>query len=266
MIALNYRGTLCVIQMVTFVTALVKLPGQFRPMDVYCRLFDQLVATGIPLRVYLDESLRAYGDSLTAPNVRVVEYVTCRPPWAVQLPRERHPTKDTVEYMQVQLRKLEFLVDACQHTDDEFLAWIDFGILHMAEDLARWTQQLQTIARSQFPRDRLLAPGSWPPGSYSVWDRVCWRFCGSFVLGHRSLLRPAFERQCELVVSGLPRITWEINYWSQMEEFFQVYRADHNDTLLEGLLEWTEPKSDETPQSTEQHLPEDAQTQSRPSE
>jgi hypothetical protein len=231
--------------MVTFVTALVCVPGQFRPLDVYCRYFDQLVATGIPLLVYLDESLRAYGATLTAPTVRVVEYVTRRPVWMAQLPEHRHPTKDTVEYMQIQLRKLEFLVDACRHTDDDALAWIDFGVLHMATDLPLWTQRLQTIAASRFPTERILAPGCWSPGTYPIWDKICWRFCGSFLLGHRSLFRPAFDRQCELVVQGLPKLTWEVNYWTMMEEYFQVYTANHDDTLLEGLLEWIRPTPDD---------------------
>jgi hypothetical protein len=228
--------------MVTFVTALVRSPGQFRPVEDYIRHFETLVATGIPILVYLDESLREYA---VAPNVRVISYVSSRAPWSVQLPANRHPVKDTVSYMQIQLRKLEFLVDACRHTDDDFLAWIDFGVFHMAKDLSLWTQRLQTIATSRFPTERILAPGCWPAGSYALWDQICWRFCGSFLLGHRSRLRPAFERQSELVVQGLPKITWEVNYWAMMEEQFQVYTGNHDDTLLEGLMEFALPKSDD---------------------
>jgi hypothetical protein len=152
-------------------------------------------------------------------------------------------------------------VDACQHTDDEFLAWIDFGILHMARDLPLWTHRLQAIATARFPTDRLLTPGCWPPGPYPIWEKICWRFCGSFVLGHRSLLARAFERQSQLVVDGLPKLTWEINYWCQMEEYFRVYTADHNDSLLEGLLALRQPKSDDGPPSTSDTPGEDSQSQ-----
>jgi hypothetical protein len=227
--------------MVTFVSALVLPTNTYRTVDKYIQYFNQLASTGIPILLYLDESLRNYGKSLPT-NVRVVEYVSARPPWVAVLPKNRTPEKDTVQYMQIQLRKLEFVTDALRHTDDEFLAWIDFGIYHMCKNELRWKQLLTTIAYSTFPKERLFSPGCWEQKEYSIWDTICWRFCGSFVLGHRSLFPRAFERQSELVVEGLPRLTWEVNYWTQMEDMFQVYIADHNDSLIEGLMEWIQPR------------------------
>lgn len=234
--------------MVTFVSALVLPPKPFRNVDKYIQYFDRLASTGIPILLYLDESLRDYGTTLPS-NVRVIDYVSIRPPWVAVLPEHRTPEKDTVEYMQIQLRKLEFVVDALQHTTDEFLAWIDFGVFHMCQNEPRWNYLLTTIASSTFPKERLLAPGCWGRKEYPIWDRICWRFSGSFVLGHRSLFPRAFERQSDLVVQGLPRLTWEVNYWTQMEELFQVYTGEHNDSLLEGLMEWIQPREGSPGQS-----------------
>ena len=101
----------------------------------------------------------------------------------------------------------------------------------MFRDISQCTQMLQTIARSEFPRDKILAPGCWPSGVYD-WNSVCWRFCGTFLIGHRELFPRALERQTQLVQTQLPRLTWEVNYWAQMDDLFTVYSADHNDTLL----------------------------------
>jgi len=230
--------------MVTFVSALVLPSNTFRRVDKYIEHFEQLASTGIPILLYLDTTLRDYGENLPKvhPNVRVIDYVSVRPPWTVRLPIHRTPEKDTIEYMQIQLRKLEFVVDALQHTTDEFVAWIDFGVYHMCKNVSRWNEILTHVSVSTFPKGRLITPGCWDQNQYPIWDIICWRFCGSFILGHRSVFPKAFQRQSELVVDGLPRITWEVNYWIQMEEMFQVYRANHDDSLLEGLMVWTEPK------------------------
>jgi hypothetical protein len=52
------------------------------------------------------------------------------------------------------------------------------------------------------------------------------------LLGPREAFQPAWTRQQALIEAGLPRVTWEVNYWAQMEEHFQWYPADHDDRLL----------------------------------
>ena len=45
--------------------------------------------------------------------------------------------------------------------------------------------------------------------------------------------RPAFVSPFnELVNEFLPRLTWEVNYWAMMEDHFQWYAADHDDSLI----------------------------------
>lgn len=219
---------------VTFVTALV-LPREpsppHRSIDTYRHHFQSLVDSGIDLCVFLDE--RISSDLPTAPTVRI-ERISMDPYWvsATELPSTRNPTKDTVSYMSIQLAKLAFVTRATELYSSSHFAWIDFGVFHMFRDTHACQARLRSLASSSVRDDRLIAPGCWPPGSYDIWDRICWRFCGSFVLGHRSRFLPAYTRQCELVRAGLPRLTWEVNYWSQMDDHFAWYPGDHTDLLL----------------------------------
>jgi len=213
-----------------FVTAFLRPKTGYRSVDVYFSEFEKLAGTGVPVLLFLDKE---FLDRSFPPNVRVIPTTldTSWVPHDVVLPAHRNETKDTVEYFCIQLMKMQFLCEARTYTDDEFLAWIDFGAFHMFRDISQCTQMLQTIAMSEFPRDKILAPGCWPSGVYD-WNSVCWRFCGTFLIGHRELFPRALERQTQLVQTQLPRLTWEVNYWAQMDDLFTVYSADHNDTLL----------------------------------
>lgn len=217
-----------------FITAFLRPKTEYRSTDVYFNEFEKLANTGIPILLFLD--IVFLGKSFP-PNVRIVP-TTLDTSWVppnIQLPAHRNPKKDTVDYFCVQLSKLKYLVEARKYTNDEFLAWIDFGAFHMFQDIPRCNQYLKTIAESTFPTDKILAPGCWSSGEYD-WNSVCWRFCGTFLIGHRDLFPKALERQTDLVISQIPKITWEVNYWSQMEDLFHVYNANHDDTLLSRVI------------------------------
>lgn len=213
---------------VTFVTAFV-LPRDgvvSRPVDVYRKEFQYLLDSGVPLYVYLDE--RCEWDIPGAERIRIqTDWLPDDP----QLPRNRNPTKDTVDYMCIQAMKLDLVARAASKCTTPYLAWIDLGVFHMMQDKRAAQEQLRTLADRTYPHDKLIAPGCWSSGMYDL-DSVCWRFCGSFVLGHRDLWGPAYARQMELMQSFLPKLTWEVNVWSRMDEWFRVYPADHNDLLL----------------------------------
>jgi len=213
---------------VTFVTAFI-LPrdGKLaRPADIYKRQFQYLAEAGVPLYVYLDEQC-----DWDIPGSKRIRIQTDWLPDAPELPSNRNPEKDTVDYMCIQAMKLDLVARAAPHCSTPHLAWIDFGVFHMMEDKPRAQEALRNIAQRTYPKDRLIAPGCWPAGTYDL-DSVCWRFCGSFVLGYRDLWEPAYAHQMDLARSFLPKLTWEVNMWSRMDEFFHVYPADHNDLLL----------------------------------
>ena len=243
---------------VTFVTAFFTPKTPYRSLETYLAHFRPFAATGVPILLFLDPDV-----SVDVPaNVRILSRRLDLSwiPEEVQLPAVRTPTKDTREYFAIQLEKLHILADAVAHTETSHLAWLDFGAFHMFCDHARSTDLLQEIAVSSFPSSRILAPGCWPPGLYD-WNRVSWRFCGTFLLGHRDLFRPAYEAQTKLVRDQLPRLTWEVNVWAQMEEHFEVYLANHDDTLLslamvfvqrhQGVLTCSSVPSDTHPSITD---------------
>jgi hypothetical protein len=218
---------------VTFVTALV-LPKDgvpHRPVSEYLRWFQPLAESGIPLIVFVDERLEIE----LPPSVRRVP-TSMTGKWIEtdQLPETRNPQKDTASYMSIQLRKLDWVVEASALASTPGLAWIDLGVFHMVRNPSSFQARLRALAMRTFnPTDRILAPGCWTPGSYPIWSAICWRFCGSFLLGPRETFRRAAERQAELVRAHLPRLTWEVNYWTLMEDLFAWYASDHTDLLLD---------------------------------
>jgi len=208
---------------VTLVTAFLRPPsGLARPVDVYLQEFSYLASAGVPLWLYHD-------GSLDLPCVEQITITRTDVPSDPVLPSTRTPAKDTVDYFCIQAMKLELLAKAAQTCTTPYLAWVDFGVFHMLRDKAAGQETLRRIASRTYPSDKILAPGCWPAGSYGV-DAVCWRFCGSFLLGHRDLFAAAYVRQQAIARSIAPKVTWEVNLWSQMDDSFRVYSADHNDS------------------------------------
>ena len=216
------------------VTAFISQKTPYRTMDTYFLEFEKLVETGIPILLFLDTT---FSDKVFPLHVQVVP-TSLDITWVpkdVQLPAYRNPNKDTIEYFSIQLSKLYYLTEARKYTTDEYLIWLDFGAFHMFRETQQCKQYLQTIAVSDFPNNKILSPGCWPSGTYD-WNSVCWRFCGTFLVGHRDLFPEALKRQTALVQSQLPRLTWEVNYWAQMDDCFTFYEANHDDTLLSRVM------------------------------
>lgn len=213
------------------VTAFILPKTTYRSTEKYLFEFQKITNTGLPIVMFTDSKFQF------PPNVRIIptRLDTSWVPENIQFPLHRNEHKDTLEYFCIQLQKLYFLKEATKYTDDSFLAWIDFGAFHMFKDVEKCSQLLKDISLSEFPREKILAPGCWEPGTYGL-ESVCWRFCGTFLLGHRDLFERAYQRQTELVHSQFPKLSWEVNYWSQMDEMFQFYPADHNDLLLSRVM------------------------------
>ncbi len=226
----------------TFVSSLF-LPkdGTYRSVDKYKEHFAVMAATGVPIVLYLDPALREYGEALEReyPNVRVADYMThdrtLIEEGSYVLPASRNYVKDTADYMCIQLMKLRLVAAATAGANTPYMAWIDFGIFHMFEDGGRAAEILKEVAQAKWPTDAILSPGCWDERPWAIWDAICWRHCGSFLLGASGLFAIAAQEQDSLVREGLPRLTWEVNYWSKMG-CFRVYKANHNLSLLTELL------------------------------
>jgi hypothetical protein len=126
---------------------------------------------------------------------------------------------------------------ALDHCETPYLSWIDFGISHVIRYPDTTFQKLVDLASFSNPDLKtILIPGCWGPNpGYDIWNSVYWRFCGGFFLGPREVFPRAYARQTELVEQNLPKLTWEVNYWTLMEEFFTFYPADHNDTMIMSI-------------------------------
>jgi hypothetical protein len=232
---------------VTFVTALY-LPSTpiYKKVNTYIELFERLADTGISLILFLDDRLVAEGERLvkTFPNIQICHYVTLDRTWITEetiLPSVRNTDKDTADYFCIQLSKMKLLAKAAETAKTTHLAWIDFGIYHVFYDKHVCHYWLNKIAHSSFPTESIFLPGCWPTGIYNLWEHICWRYCGGFILGAKELFAPAAARQTELITAHLPRLTWEVNYWVLMEEYFTYYNADHNESLLAKICNYICP-------------------------
>jgi len=240
---------------VTFVTALYVLPNTVRGVKFYLERLEELIKTGVPLVLYLDATLETEGRRLTNTytNVIIPKYVTLDTSWVpktVSLPVYRAEEKDTVAYFCVQLQKLWCLTDAAQRVTTTHTAWIDAGIFYMFEDKEEAKKRLNEIAAADWPKE-LFAPGSYDKkGIEGVWelnkhihymDYVYWNYLGSFLLGPKFGWAAALEEQTAIVHAHLPKLAWEVNYWSKMNSF-TWYSADHNLSILTNVLKLQLPK------------------------
>ena len=57
-------------------------------------------------------------------------------------------------------------------------------------------------------------------------------------MGATELFSAAAERQQALVMGNMPGLTWEVNYWAMMEEYFTNYRADHDDSIVSNVRQF----------------------------
>jgi len=226
--------------MVTFVTALYLPTGSInKPVDTYFRLFERLAGTGVPLIVYLDVRLSARGEELCRrfPNIlRCVPSVLDRSLILrdAVLPSVRNYEKDTADYMCIQLTKLRLMATEAGVTGT--LAWIDFGIYHMFKDWDRCDILLRAVAAHNDWGDRILSPG-YKNVFVNLFEHICWKHCGSLLIGTGPMFVRAYKRQTELVLETMPRLTWEVNYWAMMDDHFEIYTANHNDHILERLVD-----------------------------
>ena len=218
--------------MLTFVTAFYPTRTDV-DFASYWADFARLVSTGVPILLFLDP---AHPPVDLPPNVRVLH----RPLQPIvpeglelRLPTHRNPTKDTQDFLRLMLHKLWFMTEAGKETETPYLAWIDFRIFHIVHSVARVQAALRALTQHPPQTPKILAPGCWSQEtSVDRLNQICWRYCGGFLLGPRDSFPLAYARQSDLVSRWLPHLTWEVNYWSCMEDVFAWYAADHNDTMI----------------------------------
>lgn len=222
----------------TFVTAFFRLDDRAVDEDEAFRRFDALAASGLPILLFLDE--RLVDRAPTRENVRVVPTrLGDLWPFAVtagrdlELPASRDPAKDTRGFLLLQNAKIDLLglASAIDRQATHF-AWIDFAIMKVVRDPARF---LARLARLAPPVRCVLAPGCWSRERSDPvdTDAVSWRFCGGFLLVDRESISPLAVSH-HATFATIP-LTWEVNVWAAMERArqpFDWYEANHDDSII----------------------------------
>ena len=221
----------------------------------YLYLFYDLAVSGLPILLFTDPALvpkfRIFSSLATVKVIPVPlqEFVLYQQAMSYQgaLPANRTPQKDTKEFYALMNTKMEFIHKALQHTDDETLIWIDYGILKIVKNHERFLNKLQEVNETQF--HKLTIPGCWGFGRTLHVDSIHWRFCGGFFVMPRHLSSLFYEHSRNVLKDfcTLPqyKLTWETNVWTVIESCAERskidwYFADHNDTIVLNIQELLE--------------------------
>ena len=230
MILSHLRSTRIIKEMLTFVTSFHSVRSG---LDSYIDQFDKLAKTGVPILLFVESNCKY---TFSYPNVKVIQtdFDTSLATNDIVLPANRNMEKDTAIFLCLMASKLRWMSEALLYTNTSHLAWIDFRIFHVVKNTEIAQEKLRALTSRSFTGlTKILSAGCWDPTpDFDILNSICWRFCGGFLLGPRAIFPRAYVRQTELVHSFLPHLTWEVNYWSRMEDFFEWYPGSHDDTIL----------------------------------
>jgi hypothetical protein len=187
-------------------------------------------------------ALPANVECIEAPLASLTSYISCiRAEPALRLPRERNPTKDTLEFMALMNSKVEMVWRTLPLLPEgiDGVAWIDAGICKIfggAEE-ARVSAAFRRLTR--WSPATLTIPGCWNPGKPAE-DAICWRFCGGFFALPATSVGD-FHAATQTVLEkwlARGRIAWEVSLWADMEMMgigpkIRWFSADHNITMME---------------------------------
>jgi hypothetical protein len=228
---------------VRLVTGYVRLDNGNRSHADYAALGSSLLTRDIPTTAFIDPIGTA--DIAVGPrvDVRPTSLDEC---WLYRTMRDAiipagNPRKDTIEYHAVQHQKSAWLAAALAGCEEDFLVWIDFGLLHVPGVTARGIDRMVGAVTSSAPRDRITIASIWgPPGLMVDPGRIAWN-CAGGVLVVPSIMAEWFDAEVRAAAEGLyrmqRRVTWEVNTWAMVwtrhRERFAHYRCDHNASILE---------------------------------
>jgi hypothetical protein len=139
--------------------------------------------------------------------------------------------KNTKDYHAIINSKTEFMDKALEITEDNKLAWFDFGIGHVISK----DESFKKLDSINEVKEGIVIPGCWDFKT-NILHSPAWRFCGGFFAGDRGSIKKMHSLSTQVLKETLPQITWEVNIWSIMESKynfpFSWYKADHNDLIL----------------------------------
>ena len=218
----------------------------------YLELFYDLALSGLPILLFTDPALAPKFRIFShLPHLKVIPLPLTTfhlyqqaMSYTGTLPIHRTPHKDTKEFYALMNTKMEFIQRAMEHTDDETLLWLDYGILKIVKNRERFLQTLREVNDTRFTK--LTIPGCWSFGRTLHVDSIHWRFCGGFFAMPRALAERFYQHSVCVMrdFCTLPqyKLTWETNVWAVIEscaekENIDWYFADHNDTIVLNIRE-----------------------------
>lgn len=228
----------------------------FKDWDHRLEHFLRVAESGFRILVFTDETYGSFLREKVGENVRVdtttfptlsstvTSSIIHSTPFPVELPLHRHPEKDSVDYMTLQMAKTEFVAHALtmeEYRDVDKLAWFDFSVArllsHEQSVYYRFMARLNTCTPSQ-----IAIPGCWDAArvtDVSLFHAIAWRFCGGFFCGDRraiGLFDSAVRDALPVFLQERGILAWEVNVWAWVEkrrpELFRWYAGDHNDSIL----------------------------------
>jgi hypothetical protein len=241
-------------QSLTFVTAIIDIKSECSGETLQFKmeqLSQFLFLLNAPIQILADrgcaEILKIkYKD---CENIKIVLFSVEEESWIYQasapykdrLPLTRNQTKDTFEHLVWTHMKVEFLQRAIENGEGIF-CWIDPHICHLFPDPLSTVNYLNYLSMQKFAKDQFLAlPGCWDPRTLDSIDfnTVCWRFCGTFLLGDAASicsLHTLYKHFYPTLLKERNTMTWDINVLAQMEYegvFTPVwYKANHDASIV----------------------------------
>ena len=237
-------ATLGILQMTTFVTFYQPVDATTQERDdFYFQRFEELASSGVPIILFLGQRVMDRAPALLEKFANVALQDVIEVPDACEedhvMPAVRDSQKDTAQYMMIMREKLKYMTRVARLVKTPHLAWIDFGIFKIfkhKDDCAEKLRQIASCEVSRSSETKIYNPGYWDwlVGEI-VLDRPCWRFLGGFLFGRKELFQSAYDVQENLYDRYKPVLVWEVNYWALMDDVFEWYFADHNDSMILAL-------------------------------
>lgn len=237
--------------MTTIVSAFISNANSYRDISKYIEYGTKLLTIDTPKIIFLEKAI--YDEHFSNdifPQTQFVfvekteSYLYEQIENITQFNIETtNPGKDTLEYMFVQCNKTEWVKQAIELDpfNTEQFVWVDFGIYHMinseyfAECVYKMTQQKY---------DKIRIAGCWDLNAFyhnNYQSKVLWYFAGSVFGGDKNSLykfADLMKTRCLDLIDQHQSLIWEVNLWyfiyNENKELFDVYRADHNKTIIDN--------------------------------
>jgi hypothetical protein len=154
-------------------------------------------------------------------------------------------TKDTVEFMFTMCNKTEWVKEAIllNYFKTENFIWMDFGlrhVFHCSDD--EFVEKIDRLSHKLYPSIRIGTIWNLDcKYNIDIYKTIAWYFAGGVFGGNTTALlkfSDLMKEKCISIMTNRNTIMWEVNIWyliwCENKELFDVYKCDHNATLVDN--------------------------------